>query len=271
MELRQRVRDRWACCEQGPGILDTQTHNALASFQSAMERLFLKGVRYLQCYRDLAFGSRPDTLEEIVDYCVDRPVLMGQVRSEILQLGRIVQELAPRRSLELGTNYGGTLLLLCRISPPGAKIISVDLPKGRFGGGYPRRKIPLFSKFPRAGRQLHLVRGDSHALGTRERILGILKGEPLDYLFIDADHTYAGVRRDFEMYSPLVRSGGIVVFHDIVSHRRETECEVEKFWNEIKRQYRHLEIVEASSNGTLPIAITRAPMETAGLGVLYVP
>ncbi len=236
-----------------------------------MAKLFLKGVRYVKCYRDLAFGRWPDTPEEIVDYCVDRPVLMGQVRSEILQLGKIVQGAAPRRSLELGTNYGGTLLLLCRISPPGAKIISVDLPNGRFGGGYPQRKIPLFRRFPRAGRQLYLIRGDSHALETRAHILRILDGEPLDYLFIDADHTYGGVRRDFEMYAPLVRSGGIVAFHDIVSYRQETECEVEKFWNEIKPRYRHLEIVEASTHGPMPIAITRAPMETAGLGVLYMP
>jgi predicted O-methyltransferase YrrM len=249
--------------------LDTQTSNALASFPSAMARLLLKGVRYLKCYRDLAFSTRVDTLEAIVDYCVDRPILMGQVRSEILHLGKILQELAPRRSLELGTNYGGTLLLLCRISPPGAKIISADLPNGQFGGGYPLRKIPLFRRFPRAGKHLSLIRGDSHAQGTRDQILRILGGEPLDYLFIDADHTYAGVRRDFEMYGPLVRSGGIVVFHDIVTYRRETECQVEKFWNEIKPQYRYLEIVEAPGEGSMPIAITGAPMETAGLGVLY--
>jgi predicted O-methyltransferase YrrM len=251
--------------------LDTQTSIALASFLSAMAKLLLKGVRYVKCYRDLAFSARVDSLEAIVDYCVDRPILMGQVRSEILQLGKILQELAPSRSLELGTNYGGTLLLLCRISPPGAKIISADLPNGRFGGGYPLRKIPLFRRFPRAGRQLHLIRGDSHAPGTRERVLRILGGEPLDYLFIDADHTYAGVQRDFEMYTPLVRSGGIVVFHDIVTYRRETECQVEKFWNEIKPRYRHLEIVEPPNGRPMPIAITGAPMDTAGLGVLYMP
>jgi len=234
-----------------------------------MSRLLLKGVRYLKCYAELTFSSRPETLEAVIDYCVDRPILMGQVRSEILQLAKIVQELAPRHSLEVGTNYGGTLLLLCRISPPGAKIISVDLPNGPFGGGYPTRKIPLFRKFPRRGRELHLIRGDSHAEKTREQVLRILDGAPLDYLFIDADHTYEGVRRDFEMYAPLVGKGGIVVFHDIIAHRPGTECQVETFWKEIKQQHRHLEIVESCSNGSLPLAITREPMVTAGLGVLY--
>jgi len=49
-----------------------------------------------------------------------------------------------------------------------------------------------------------------------------LNGEPLDFLFIDGDHTYEGVKRDFEMYSPLVRNGGIIAFHDIVKHPPET-------------------------------------------------
>lgn len=100
-----------------------------------MEKLLLKGFRYLKCYGELAFGGRPQTLEETIDYCVDRPILMSQVRSEIAELGRILQAAAPKRSLEIGTNYGGTLLLLCRLSSPDAKIISVDLPSGRFGGG----------------------------------------------------------------------------------------------------------------------------------------
>lgn len=236
-----------------------------------MSKLLLKSVRYLKCYGELAFGNQPYGVENIVDYCVDGPVLMGQVRSEILELGRLVQELAPVRSLELGTNYGGTLLLLCRISPPGANIISVDLPYGPFGGGYPKRKIPLFRRFPRRGTRLHLIRADSHATETRDQILRILGGALLDYLFIDADHTYDGVRRDFEMYAPLVRSGGIVVFHDIVSYRKGSDCQVERFWNELKPQYRHREIVEFCSNGEWPVAVTRESMETAGLGVLYMP
>jgi predicted O-methyltransferase YrrM len=38
----------------------------------------------------------------------------------------------------------------------------------------------------------------------------------LDFLFIDGDHTYEGVKQDFEMYTPLVRKGGLVAMHDIV-------------------------------------------------------
>jgi predicted O-methyltransferase YrrM len=235
-----------------------------------MNRLLLKCVRYVRCYSELSFGSRPESLEGVIDYCVDRPVLMGQVRSEILQLGNLLKELAPRRTLEIGTNYGGTLFLLCTVSAPEAKIISVDLPFGPFGGGYPARKIPIFRQFPKSGQELHLIRADSHRKETKERLLRLLRGERLDFVFIDADHTYEGVSRDFEMYAPLVRSGGMIAFHDIVTHRQGTLCEVEKFWNEVKEKYPHREFVERPNPGTIPIAVTGAPMETSGLGVLFI-
>lgn len=236
-----------------------------------MAKLLLKGIRYLKCYGTLSFGGRPGTLEEAIDFCVDRPILLAQVRSEILELGKILQACPPTRSLEIGTNYGGTLLMLCTLSPPGSCIISIDLPRGRFGGGYPLRKIPLYRRFPRSGQRLHLIRADSHTVETKERVLRILSGEPLDYLFLDGDHTYDGVRRDFEMYAPLVRSGGIVAFHDIVVHQSETQCEVKRFWNEIKQRYQHREIIADRRPAPAPIAVTGAPMETSGLGVLFIP
>jgi predicted O-methyltransferase YrrM len=80
----------------------------------------------------------------------------------------------------------------------------------------------------------------------------------LDFLFIDGDHTYGGVRSDFEMYAPLVRKGGIVVFHDIVKHPPHLECDVDRFWREIRQRYRHVEIIKDPLQGW------------AGIGVLHV-
>ncbi len=40
------------------------------------------------------------------------------------------------------------------------------------------------------------------------------KGTPIRLLFIDADHSYEGVKQDFELWSPLVEPGGLVLFHD---------------------------------------------------------
>mgnify|MGYP001270241435 CR=1 FL=1 len=35
-----------------------------------------------------------------------------------------------------------------------------------------------------------------------------------DLIFIDGDHSYSGVKKDVEMYSPLLNLGGLVLFHD---------------------------------------------------------
>ena len=61
-----------------------------------------------------------------------------------------------------------------------------------------------------------MLEADSHDRATLERVRTFFADRPVDVLFIDGDHTYAGIRSDYEMYGPLVRDGGIVAFHDIV-------------------------------------------------------
>jgi len=38
----------------------------------------------------------------------------------------------------------------------------------------------------------------------------------IDMLFIDGDHSYEGVKGDWEMFSPFVRPFGVVIFHDTI-------------------------------------------------------
>jgi predicted O-methyltransferase YrrM len=181
-----------------------------------------------------------------------------QVKYEIAKLLEIVVELRPKVVLEIGTARGGTLFLFTRAADPDAKIISIDLPGGPFGGGYPKWRTALYRSFAKGGQEIYLLRKSSHDPRTLYEVKRILGRERVDFLFIDGDHTYEGVKRDFEMYSPLVREGGIVAFHDICPHPPETKCEVNRFWNEIKQRYKFAEIVEDWDQ------------KWAGIGVLYV-
>jgi predicted O-methyltransferase YrrM len=184
-----------------------------------------------------------------------RPI---QVREEITKLLQILKQKSPDSVLEIGTANGGTLFLFSRVASPRAKLVSVDLPGGRFGGGYHHYRSSLYRQFARDGQQIYLLRADSHKRETFEKVYQIFEDKGIDFLFIDGDHTYEGVKEDFEMYSQLVRKGGVVAFHDIVEHPTETGCEVNKFWKEVKRAYEHLELVNDWNQ------------KWAGIGVLYI-
>ena len=167
-----------------------------------------------------------------------------QIKEEISELLKILDKIKPKITLEIGTANGGTLFLFSQVATNDATILSIDLPGGKFGGGYSKWKIPLYKSFARKNQKIHLIRADSHNQKTLEKLKAILNGRKIDFLFIDGDHTYRGVKKDFEMYSPLVKESGIIAFHDIVGHPPETGCEVSRFWEEIKEKYEHQEIVK---------------------------
>jgi len=65
---------------------------------------------------------------------------------------------------------------------------------------------------------------------------------PYDLIFIDGNHTYEGVKRDFEIYSPLLNLGGIIAFHDIkdTELQRQNNCFVSKFVTELQEANLHV-------------------------------
>ncbi len=193
--------------------------------------------------KDLKSKSLAKSMDFVFNGCYGYLAPM-QVKSEITSLLNFVKNIKPKTMMEIGTAKGGTLFLFSKIIPEDSLIISLDLPKGSFGGGYPHWKIPLYKSFAKDKQIINLVRENSHNINTLQKIKSILGDRKLDFLFIDGDHTYNGVKRDFELYGQLVRKGGIIAFHDIAPHPLETKCEVGKFWNEIKKKYKYEEFVE---------------------------
>src|SRR2546426_9026578 len=125
------------------------------------------------------------TISDWLDFAYGSPFPPGQIRAEISAFITLVARRKPQTVLEIGAGEGGTLMLLAMAAAPEATIISVDLPRGPFGRGYPLWKAIYFKRFAAPSQRLHLVRVNSHAPSTLQHVRAILRGRPLDVLFID--------------------------------------------------------------------------------------
>lgn len=190
-----------------------------------------------------------------------------QIPEEFRALARLVERRRPRTLVEIGTADGGTLFAHARLAHEQALIVSLDLPQGPFGGGYPAWRIPLYESFAGPEQTLVLLRADSHAASTAAQLETLLAGRRIDYAFIDGDHTYDGVRQDFELCLRFASPDAMIAFHDIASQPNPewassadlpaADGAVHGFWQEIKRSYAHEEFIKD------------AKQEGYGIGVLH--
>lgn len=180
---------------------------------------------------------------------------------EFTSLLRLLKTRKLKTVVEIGTAQGGTFYTWCKIATSDAFIISIDLPGGPFGGGYTLKDVKKFKKYGKQKQKVYFLRKDSHRQDTKDRLVKILDGRKIDFLFIDGDHRYRGVKKDFQLYSPLVKQNGLVVFHDILHHPKVPACKVEKFWNEIKSKYKYIELTDKTSD--------RGWGQWGGIGVIY--
>jgi len=201
----------------------------------------------------------PDALVKFLWTAGNGVIAPGQSKKELSELLKWIEgRPAPNSVLEIGTARGGTLFCWCAIAAPDATIISLDLPGGIHGGGYPPWKTSFYRQFAGPKQKIHFLRGDSHKKEMLDEVKKRLPAGGLDFLFIDGDHTLEGVRCDYEMYSSLVKSGGVIIFHDICVHRPEFDCHVDEFWGKLKQGREYWEFVENPAQGQYGIGVTIA-------------
>lgn len=183
---------------------------------------------------------------------------MPQVRSEITALAEYIRQYDVRggmTTVEIGTKYGGTFWIWCSMFNASDDLnISIDMSDGGKHGGITEVEMDNRDKlFNETFTNCKFIRGDSHfhetfttlcklSHATRLPPSGIINSKMLlykpfiDFLFIDGDHSYEGVKEDFEKYSPYVKTGGSIVFHDINDSQRHRDrgVMVSQFWQELK-------------------------------------
>ena len=193
---------------------------------------------------------------------IDNRIQKSQHIPEFERLIEIYSELTPKCVLEIGSLMGWSLHHWINYAQPNATIISLDLPISQFCGPQDPRcqeqETAIKEEWPQWAKEnkskLYLIKGASQQLTSKQQVEKILDGKLLDFIFIDGNHFYDFVKQDFEIYSKLVRKGGIVAFHDISKNEEGT---VDIYWNEIKNNYRYEEI-------------KLHPKQEKGIGVLYI-
>lgn len=156
----------------------------------------------------------------------------SQDHAELEQLLTLVGDIQPQYVLEIGVHLGRSMKVWDEAFKP---TWLVGLEKDTC---YDYTNVP--------GRVITGV--DSGDPKTVWDIYQQLNGHKLDFLFVDGDHTYNAVVKDFLLYSGMVRVGGIIAFHDIKVSDNPT-CQVDQFWAELQRQYPTNRFVEFTSPG----------------------
>lgn len=144
--------------------------------------------------------------------------------------------------LEIGSKHGGSLWRIGSSLPKGSRIVSIDLPHGdtSFKESEPHLRACV-EELKSKGYDAHLFLTSSMEPTTIESVRAL---GPFDLLFIDANHTEPFVRHDWAVYGPMAK---MIAFHDIGWKARpepskKMPIEVPKVWNEIKQNYKHIEI-----------------------------
>ncbi len=177
-----------------------------------------------------------------------------QIPSEITALAREVEKLKPRIVVEIGTARGGTALIWAYLARE--RLITCDILDKRGFADLLRAFPP-----PDSACRVSVMIGDSHDPAFAERLRAELAGELADFLFIDGDHTEAGVARDFEMYREFVRPGGLIGFHDIAEKQPLPTNQVQHFWKKIRGAYETIEFIQNRDQTGFGIGVVRVPAE----------
>ena len=161
---------------------------------------------------------------------------MHQNRKEMNSFLKLINNRSDKKYeviLEIGAFWGGTTEVFANFC---RKMISVDI------------DLPRFYDYTITGcDEYKYIQGSSYEQGTIRKVKKELDKNKIDVLFIDGDHSYEAVKKDFNAYLPLVKKGGIIGFHDIINPStwrvKGKVVGTSKFWKEIKDKYKSTRFV----------------------------
>lgn len=147
----------------------------------------------------------------------------GNCRGHIDVAQFLIKEIKPQITVNLGVDYGYSLISLAYNNP--GMVFGIDCFEGDEWTGirntyeYVNQKIQELNF-----NNVKLV------IGYFDDIIKTWY-LPIDILHIDGFHSYEAVKNDFEKWSPYVKKNGVIMFHDTNSH--DSRFGVKQFFNEL--------------------------------------
>lgn len=138
---------------------------------------------------------------------------------ELVVIAGLARQIQPQRAFEIGTFDGRTTLNIALNQPPGAEILTLDLPAGEIDAVTKPldesdrkfiQKPESGARFKNRSAPAKIVQlyGDS----AKYDFSGYT-GQ-IDFMFIDGSHSYDYVINDSHIALSLVRPGGLMIWHD---------------------------------------------------------
>jgi predicted O-methyltransferase YrrM len=170
---------------------------------------------------------------------------------------RVLADLKPQRTVELGTYKGWMAMLLSHVTT--GQTVSLDI------HDYGTQDARSY------GHNLALVIANACNPATPQQIVDTnFSGQPIDLLFIDDGHYYEDDVVEFKIWKPMVRPGGWICFHDINPLAnigphgvQPPECQTARFWQELTGNKEEIIATEKHK-------IFRGPIPHGGIGILRV-
>lgn len=119
--------------------------------------------------------------------------------------------------VEIGSWRGRSTIWIARGAKDGAgaKVYAIDPFTGSAENQKPGLKIWTFDDFKNNLSRAGVWDAVAAIIATSE-MAAKEWSKPIEFLFIDGDHEYEAVEKDFLLYSPHVINGGVIAFHDIM-------------------------------------------------------
>lgn len=146
-----------------------------------------------------------------------------------------------RHIVEIGVLHAVNTAMLRRVMSPEGVITGID--------PYPPGRLGINFDLLIARRQLNAVpSGSARLVRARSADAARQWADPIDFLFIDGDHSWEGIDADWRGWSGLVSPGGVVALHDSRCVAGKPDLDSVRYTEQVvlhDRRFEAIEVVES--------------------------